>query len=1152
MEEEEGVKAPEPTKKPEAVKAPEREVVEKKDEPKKQLVQLIDSLNIGRDNVTPTTSKTILIHVVDDKLRHTMVHALNKNLRIVMTHGKDPIRTIAMPKYAITNTIVITDSVDDLTYGYNTVVLDAKTTKTYRYTHNRQADRHSKLTLDNQRKTVRIVIKGLEDHEKRKYFVDFIAASSLFRTGTRMIDMETNIASSETGTFTDIQACARSPQFSRLTPDMIGTTVMMNFPIENFTSVNTLMAIFSNLHYSLRPIVDISTINTIISRERDMKKSFIASPAELPANDPIVKRIMQIDEQYGLTLKYHQQYAIHNMFRSKCLVLQCDTGIGKSRMAIGGVLTMGIKHALYVTEAGVTLEVDREMKKIGFTDYKILKDAKDRHLAKFNIISYSQLSTGKLTDVLKNTEFGAIIYDECFPYNTLIDTDQGQKRIGDIVTRRLKVKVMSKNLSTGDWAYKPVVHYFAKPYLDKLIHLQYNIGSIICTPNHKVWVKDKGYVKAENIKAGDTVCVLPETDNTRSNMQLETKQVLQSRVLHQDEVSRETTNNKDVSMVQERVLVQEPRSSGRQEETILRGALLLQVDKRSAEYEGKVQGEAEDNDTISYCREQSTRIQLPVRENAENEQGSRLQEESDSRNERKMEEESYISWQGRKWSTNGAPIIIAPSSEFANRVHNLNEGNETQVSRDVLPQELQSRLSNSRQEDSYRSGRRIAQDQEMEIPGRTKDQSVEYVRVESVKILEQGSPELNGTGYTDDHLVYNIDVEDNHNYIANNLLVSNCQGLRNPDTERFGSAMRLKAKRYYFMSATSLANDAADLLSYLLIGRRVVTVEHDFMTKVTSNRASRNRFTPRVTLDSEAITTYSDQPCTKMSSFEEVRRQLSGEYPTIMKIYREQYMTVIQKTDRSLVKDESFRIKAKTLKMSIQPSSEHMDLYLEKLDAVNRAHHPEQASMISLQMITELMKVSEVPHLFVPKMKPTKKQMAIVNATADCMKRKNSVIIFTGFTESAKKITELLKEAELNTILVTSDMDTKQRYKKIEEFRKAEKSALIGNIDLIGKGFNLEVADTVIMSDIPWSPFKYDQSIGRILRPDQKGAPEVINCLNKTMIDNYKFEVLLAKQNRIEKMIDKNSDLEAKDLVHINFTEFLSGVIKEAKEGGLI
>lgn len=86
---------------------------------------------------------------------------------------------------------------------------------------------------------------------------------------------------------------------------------------------------------------------------------------------------------------------------------------------------------------------------------------------------------------------------------------------------------------------------------------------------------------------------------------------------------------------------------------------------------------------------------------------------------------------------------------------------------------LQGGHSHSGAQISDRSGWEHAQIEEVEISGYKEDRSIEFIRLDSVEILESGG----GFRFSEvcpDSRVYNLEVEGNNNYFADGFLVHNC------------------------------------------------------------------------------------------------------------------------------------------------------------------------------------------------------------------------------------------------------------------------------------------------------------------------------------------------------------------------------------------
>ena len=100
-----------------------------------------------------------------------------------------------------------------------------------------------------------------------------------------------------------------------------------------------------------------------------------------------------------------------------------------------------------------------------------------------------------------------IIFDECFLYDTVVMTEKGLMKIGDIVEDKIDVKILSKTES-GDLEYRKINRWIKCERKTRLIKIQYSDGLLVCTENHKIYTQERGYVRANQIKSGETMLKL--------------------------------------------------------------------------------------------------------------------------------------------------------------------------------------------------------------------------------------------------------------------------------------------------------------------------------------------------------------------------------------------------------------------------------------------------------------------------------------------------------------------------------------------------------------------------------------------------------------------------------------------------------------------
>lgn len=139
----------------------------------------------------------------------------------------------------------------------------------------------------------------------------------------------------------------------------------------------------------------------------------------------------------------------------------------------------------------------------------------------------SQLSSGGMvdfTDMLwlckdipksKFQQFDKVFVDECLPYYMPVLCEDGKSiPIGKIVEDKLDIKVLSYNERTGVQEYKKILGYSKTPAQRKMFKVKGKTFTkdafgnpkrsfVVCSDNHRIYVEGKGYLYPEQIVKGD-------------------------------------------------------------------------------------------------------------------------------------------------------------------------------------------------------------------------------------------------------------------------------------------------------------------------------------------------------------------------------------------------------------------------------------------------------------------------------------------------------------------------------------------------------------------------------------------------------------------------------------------------------------------------
>lgn len=95
----------------------------------------------------------------------------------------------------------------------------------------------------------------------------------------------------------------------------------------------------------------------------------------------------------------------------------------------------------------------------------------------------------------------------CFPYNEMVWTEKGKKRIGELVRKKSKLKVWSFN--GKEFELKPITNWVKIPNAT-IYKIKMSDGNYIeCTPDHKFYTK-RGYIEAKDLTKDDILFSLSD------------------------------------------------------------------------------------------------------------------------------------------------------------------------------------------------------------------------------------------------------------------------------------------------------------------------------------------------------------------------------------------------------------------------------------------------------------------------------------------------------------------------------------------------------------------------------------------------------------------------------------------------------------------
>ena len=359
--------------------------------------------------------------------------------------------------------------------------------------------------------------------------------------------------------------------------------------------------------------------------------------------------------------------------------------------------------------------------------------------------------------------FKYIIMDECFIKGTLIDGQPIETlKKGDIIR--------SYDHYTHKVEYKKIKATSKRRIASNLIKINLENGtSFICTENHPIYTLDYGYISAYSL----SLCIEhPLVLNIPFNEQEKDISLygLRKGVSPSQSQQKESILQRGVYCRREREQNKKNRSSLLYlwNSFCIEGTLTYKCLKNGTILLFKRVFNAS---TVNRNQESDSHKRGKTGEFCEDERKQSYVDGWDKGENDTVNAREDISCERGKWRTDKTTTQISSGNGISNRILNYYKFCKTSISK--FTSMLQGGFSGTFCKISNRSRWENAQVEEVEISRQTEDGSPQLIRVAGCEIYKRGSgrefKSVCGDGY-----VYNLEIEDNHNYFVNNILVHNC------------------------------------------------------------------------------------------------------------------------------------------------------------------------------------------------------------------------------------------------------------------------------------------------------------------------------------------------------------------------------------------
>ena len=216
------------------------------------------------------------------------------------------------------------------------------------------------------------------------------------------------------------------------------------------------------------------------------------------------------------------------------------------------------------------------------------------------------------------------------------------------------------------------------------------------------------------------------------------------------------------------------------------------------------------------------------------------------------------------------------------------------------------------------------------------------------------------------------------------------------------------------------------------------------------------------------------------------------------------------------------------------PPKLYTDEYLEMNDKQAKIYHDVHANIMDdinrilllpnpLVELTRLRQATSYPGILSTTITDSAKLDRLLEIVYEVQQRNGRCIIFSNWTSVIEPAYLMLKENDIHSILISGK--SKNPEQLIHQFKTDSKyTAILGTIGILGTGFTLTEADTIIFLDEPWNKATKEQAEDRAHRIGTKGTVNIITLMCKDTIDEKIHELIQQKGELSDKLVD-NKDI---------------------------
>ena len=338
---------------------------------------------------------------------------------------------------------------------------------------------------------------------------------------------------------------------------------------------------------------------------------------------------------------------------------------------------------------------------------------------------------------------------------------------------------------------------------------------------------------------------------------------------------------------------------------------------------------------------------------------------------------------------------------------------------------------------------------------------------------------------------YDIEVEDNHNYFAEGILVHNC---KNTFSQQGRGILKLQPTYRIGMTGTPLMNTPLDFYQiFKWLGYQPY-----------GYKSFRNHFCEFGAYN-EVVGYKNLQDITKLLDVIMLRRTKDEVLDLPDKVYINEYV-----------------------ELGIDQARDYAEAYKLAKQLSDKADEGDVDGYNPLAEIIRLRQVTGGCGLFENRYKTNPKLDRLEELVKEAINQNEKVVVFSQWTEMIKLIVARLEKYGI--AVITGETPDSERQGIVNKFQNDDSiHVFIGSMKAVGVGLTLTAASTVIFTEDPWTDATKEQCIDRCHRIGTTKTVTVHTIMAHNTIDERVHDIIEHKAGLAAKLVDSKETYEKKE-----------------------